>query len=219
MDVILDFFQQLTNPEWIIAHGGLFIILFILFAETGILLGFFLPGDFLVFVTGTIISNSEYPFDHTFSNLVFWELMMIIASVLGNIFGYWFGNKSGNYLLNRNDTWYFKKRHIHQAKEFYDKKGNLAIFLAKFLPIIRTFAPIVAGIVKMDYKKFLFYNITGSIVWITLFCTLGFFLGKNEWVKENLEFIVLGMIIVTTTPVLWKMFSKKSMKEETQIQQ
>ncbi|HRP89881.1 MAG TPA: VTT domain-containing protein [Edaphocola sp.] len=217
MDTLFNFLQQLTNPEWIIAHGGMYIILFILFAETGILLGFFLPGDFLVFITGTIISNSEYPFDHTLSNLIFWELCMIVASVLGNMFGYWFGNKSGVYLLKRKDTWYFKKRHIHQAKEFYDKKGSLAIFLAKFLPIIRTFAPIVGGMVKMDYKKFMFYNITGSTAWILLFGTLGFFLGKNVWVKENLEFIVIGMIVVTTAPVLWKMFSNKSIQKETPI--
>lgn len=209
MDAIFEFFGNLTNAEWIMAHGGMYIILAIIFAETGLLLGFILPGDFLIFLTGTIIAAANQPFNDPIYNLIFWELMMIIAAVTGNMFGYWFGKKSGNFLFERKDTWYLKKKHIVQAKEFYERKGGGAILLARFVPIVRTFAPIIAGVVRMPYGKFMFYNIMGAILWIGSLCTIGFFIGRNPWVERNLEYIILGMIVVATAPVLIKMFFPK----------
>lgn len=212
MDAILDFLHNLTDPNWIIDHGGYYIVLAIVFAETGLLLGFILPGDFLLFITGTIIAKPEAvtPFDSHLQNMVFWELMIMLAAILGNMVGYWFGRKSGKYLFERKDTWYFKKKHIIQAKEFYERKGGGAIILARFLPIVRTFAPIVAGVVGMNYKKFMLYNVIGAVVWVGLLVTIGYFLGRNPWVERNLEYIVLGMVLVTTVPVLFKMIFGKS---------
>lgn len=216
MDAIIDFFSNLTNPEWIMANGGMYIILAIIFAETGLLLGFILPGDFLIFLTGTIIASGNKPFEDPIHNLLFWELMMVLAAVIGNMFGYWFGKKSGNFLFERKDTWYLKKKHIVQAKEFYERKGGGAIVLARFVPVVRTFAPIIAGVVRMPYRKFMLYNIIGAVLWICSLCTVGYFLGANPWVKRNLEYIVIGMIVVATAPVLWKMiFGKK--KESTMV--
>lgn len=209
MHEFLEFLKNLTDPVWISNHGGLYIVVLIIFAETGLFVGFFLPGDSLLFITGMIIANSLSPFTNEAMNLVFWISLITVAGIIGNSVGYWFGKKSGPLLFERRDTWLFKRKHVLQAKEFYDKKGGGAIILARFLPIIRTFAPIVAGVVKMDIKKFTFFNIIGCILWVVSMIMAGYLLGGNEWVKGNLEYIVIGLIVVTTAPVLIKIFFSK----------
>lgn len=208
MHELVEFLKHLVEPEWITAHGGIYIVMFIIFAETGLFVGFFLPGDSLLFVTGMIIAQPESvtPFPSSMLNLVYWVVLIIICGIIGNLVGYWFGRKSGPLLFERRDTLLFKRKHLIQAKEFYDKRGGSAIILARFLPIVRTFAPIVAGIVKMDRKKFMFYNIIGSVAWVTSMTIAGYLLGENEWVKNNLEKIVILIIFITTAPVLFKMF-------------
>jgi membrane-associated protein len=142
-------------------------------------------------------------------------ILVMLASVLGNIVGYWFGRKTGPLLYERRETWIFKKKHLAKAKNFYDRYGKGTIFLAKFLPIIRTFAPIVAGIVKMPWAHFIFYNITGSVVWVASMMLGGYFL--DSWVyrefgfslKDYIEPITIGIILVTTLPVLYKLFFAK----------
>ncbi|MBC7554366.1 MAG: VTT domain-containing protein [Taibaiella sp.] len=216
MHIILDIFKNLTNAEWINAHGGLYIVMFVIFAETGLFVGFFLPGDSLLFITGMIIANSLSPFGNAAVNLVYWITLISVAGILGNLVGYWFGNKSGHLLMKRPDSLLFKKKYIEQAHEFYENKGGMAIFFARFLPIVRTFAPIVAGMVDMDYKKFLRFNILGCLAWVISMIMAGYLLGEIEWVKKNLEIIVIGLIVVTTGPVLFKMFfgrSKASVKQ------
>lgn len=212
MDSILELLRQLINPDWIMAHGGLFLVAFIIFAETGLFVGFLLPGDSLLFITGMIIAgakNNPIPFDSHPMNLVFWIILLTIAAILGNMVGYWFGKKSGPLLFERKETWIFKRKHLENAHEFYEKKGGAAIIIARFLPIVRTFAPIVAGVVKMDYKKFISFNVIGAICWIASITTLGFMLGENVWIKEQLEWIVLGLVLITTLPVAFKMFFSK----------
>ncbi len=128
--------------------------------------------------------------------------------------GYWFGSKSGPFLFERKDTFFFKRKHLFQAKEFYDKHGGQAIVFARFLPIIRTFAPIIAGVVKMDRKKFMFYNIIGCLCWVFTMLIAGHYLDKfffNNFgidLKKHLEYIVIGIILITTLPVLYKIFSR-----------
>lgn len=190
-------------------YGGLYLVAFIIFAETGLFVGFFLPGDSLLFVTGLMIANSQSPFNNDFANLAYWITLITVAGVIGNAVGYWFGRKTGPLLFERKDTLLFKKKHVIQAKEFYDKRGGSAVILARFLPIVRTFAPIVAGVVEMDRKKFFFYNVVGCIAWVASMTLAGYFLGENEWVKHNFEKIVIGLILVTTGPVLFKMFFGK----------
>ncbi len=206
MHDLLQLFHNLTNPDWINAHYGLYLVLFIIFAETGLFFGFFLPGDSLLFVSGMIISGSNTPFTLPVLNLVYWVLLLTVGGIIGNLVGYWFGNKSGHLLMKRPDSLLFKKRHLVQAHDFYEKKGSMAIFLARFLPIVRTFAPIVGGMADMNYKKFITFNILGSFAWVLSMTTTGFLLGKNVWVKNNIEYIVIGLIIITTGPVLFKMF-------------
>lgn len=217
MHEILDLLKLLIDPEWIMAHGGIYIVMFIIFAETGLFIGFFLPGDSLLFVTGMIIANTNAPFDSNVANLMYWLPLIIICGIIGNLVGYWFGRRSGNYLFQRKDTLLFKKKHLYQAQEFYQKRGGVAIILARFMPIVRTFAPIIAGVVKMDYKKFTLYNIIGSIAWVVSMVMTGYLLGENVWVKDNLEKVIIGIIVITTGPVLFKMFfgKKKSTTLET----
>jgi membrane-associated protein len=207
----------LANPDelmnWITAHGGLYLVMFIIFAETGLFVGFFLPGDSLLFVTGITIANTMSPFDSTPVNLIYWILLFVVAGVLGNIVGYWFGEKSGHLLMKRPDSWLFKKKHLEQAHEFYEKKGGMAIMMARFLPIVRTFAPIVGGMAEMNYKKFIRYNIIGCVAWVVSMIMAGYLLGNVPWVKANLEKIVLIIVFITTAPVLFKMFFGKKKQQ------
>ena len=204
MQPFIDFFSNLTNPEWIMQHGGLYIVVLIVFIETGFFFGFFLPGDSLLFIAGMVIANTLAPLSVPILNLLYWVMLITAAGVIGNFVGYWFGRKSDGILFQRKDNWLFKKKYLIQAKEFYDKKGGNAIVLARFLPIVRTFAPIVAGIVKMNKKKFAMYNIAGSFLWAGSIVTAGFLLGESTWVKSNLEKIILGIVLITTAPVLIK---------------
>ncbi|RYE26354.1 MAG: DedA family protein [Sphingobacteriales bacterium] len=213
MHDLIELLKELMNAEKLAAlvtlYGGLYLVAFIIFAETGLFVGFFLPGDSLLFVTGLMIANSHNPTDNNAVNLAYWIALISLAGIIGNMVGYWFGKKTGPLLFERKDTLLFKRKHVMQAKEFYDQRGGSAVILARFLPIVRTFAPIVAGVVKMDKKKFFFFNVVGSIAWVTSMTLGGYFMGENEWVKHNFEKIVIGLIVVTTAPVLFKMFFGK----------
>jgi membrane-associated protein len=199
--------------EWIIHNGGLYVLLLVIFAETGLFLGFFLPGDSLLFAAGLYIQELATEFFGVHYSVVI--IMIIIASVLGNFAGYWFGYKAGPLLFERKDTLLFKKKHLLKAKDFYEQYGKATIFLAKFLPIIRTFAPIVAGVVKMNKPTFIFYNILGSVCWVTSMILGGHFL--QAWVqqkygfslKDHIEGITIVIILITTLPVLYKIFFGK----------
>jgi membrane-associated protein len=212
---LLEFtFRDLLNPEFYIQNGGLWLFLFIVFAETGLFAGFFLPGDSLLFVAGIYSSElaaEVYTLNNDFFNLLLIALLVVIAGVLGNSLGYWFGHKSGPYLFKRKDTFFFKKKHLYTAKEFYDRNGGGAIIFARFIPIIRTFAPIIAGIVAMEKKKFMFFNVVGCIAWAISMLFSGhylykFFLNSFQFdLKQHLEVIVLGIVLVTTLPVIFKL--------------
>ena len=199
--------------EWIIEYGGLYILLLVVFAETGLFVGFLFPGDSLLFAAGIYVDDLAQEFFGVHWSIIM--IMVMIASVLGNMVGYWFGRKAGPLLYERRETWLFKRKHLVRATDFYHKYGKATIFLAKFLPIIRTFAPIVAGIVKMERPAFMFYNIIGSICWVASMMMGGYFL--EAWVqrqfdfslKDHIEAITIGIILVTTLPVLYKLFFAK----------
>ena len=205
------FVQQFI--EWIINNGGLYVLLLVVFAETGLLIGFFFPGDSLLFAAGIYLGQLSEEFYGVHWSVIM--LMVMIASILGNMAGYWFGKKTGPLLYERKDTWIFKKKHLLRAREFYHKYGKGTIFVAKFLPIVRTFAPIVAGIVKMERATFMFYNVIGSISWVASMMMGGYFL--QSWVerrfgyslKDHIEAIAIIIILITTLPVLWKLFFSK----------
>lgn len=208
MEIIIEFINNLINPAWIVQHGGLYIVALIVFVETGLFFGFFLPGDSLLFIAGMIIANTMSPFAIPVINLVYWIGLIAMAGILGNFAGYWFGKKSDRFLFKK-DRWLFKRKYLLQAEEFYAKKGGTAIIVARFLPIIRTFAPIVAGMVKMKPAKFSLYNILGSFLWATTIVSAGFLMGESAWAKDHLEKIIIGIVLLTTGPVLLKLLLKK----------
>jgi membrane-associated protein len=222
--------RELINPQFYIEHGGLWMILFIVFAETGLFMGFFLPGDALLFVTGIysstthhvpgIVASALFETNNQWVDLFILWLLISVAGIAGNFVGYWFGKKSGPFLFERRDSFLFKKKYLLQAHDFYEKNGGEAIILARFVPFVRTFAPIVAGIVAMNWKRFSFYNITGCILWVGTMLFAGHFLQAfmlkqfDFNLKDHIEIIVLVIVLVTTLPVIWKFVShgKKSKK-------
>lgn len=193
-----DFLKQLTDPESIISYGGLALLLFVVFAETGLLVGFFLPGDSLIFISGLICRTKP---DLLTPNIFILLLLLVAAAVLGNMAGYWFGWKVGPPLFNRKDSWIFKKRYLETTKAFYEKNGGKTLILGRFLPIIRTFAPILAGIIKIPFSRFMAYNVVGAVAWIGSLGLAGYYLGQIKWVQDNISWIVIGLIIVTLIPV------------------
>jgi membrane-associated protein len=222
--------KDILNPMFYIKYGGLWLLLFIIFAETGLLFGFFLPGDSLLFVAGIYSTNLAREFlkvvglggvQNEWFELLILCALISTAGILGNLVGYWTGRKVGPAMYNWKDNFLFKQRYLHEAHDFYDKHGGGAIVFARFLPFIRTFAPIVAGIVGMDRKKFVFYNVIGCVAWVVSMIFAGHFLQiwvKNQFgieLKDKLELIVIIIIAVTTAPVFWKFFfGKKAKKPE-----
>jgi membrane-associated protein len=218
--ILLSFqWHQLLQPQFYIDNGGLWLLLFIVFAETGLFVGFFLPGDSLLFVAG-IYSKNLASYLHDTGNDVLNLLMIIIlvsiAGILGNTIGFAFGNRFGHRMYQWKDNLLFKKRYLQQAHDFFEKHGGAAVVFARFVPIVRTFTPIVAGIVEMDKKKFQFYNWAGCIAWSASMIAAGhylyrFFLAKYNFdLTKHLEIIVLGIVLVSTAPVIIKLvFGKK----------
>ncbi|WP_158729609.1 MULTISPECIES: DedA family protein [unclassified Flavobacterium] len=201
---------------------GIYIVLFIVFAETGLFAGFFLPGDSLLFLAGIYsreLIENIFIIDNDFLNVVLLSTLVAFSGILGNVVGYWFGSKSGYYLYNKEDSFWFKRKYLVQSKDFFEKYGGKAIIFARFLPIFRTFAPIVAGIVSMDKNKFMFYNILSSFIWSFTLIFAGHylygFLLENYQIdlKEHIELIVLALVGITVLPVIYK-FSKKSKVQE-----
>jgi membrane-associated protein len=196
---------------------GVFIVLFIVFAETGLFAGFFLPGDSLLFLAGIynreLIENILF-IDSDFINVTLLATMVAFAGILGNIVGYWFGAKSGHYLYNKEDSFWFKKKYLIQSKDFFERHGGRAIIFARFLPIFRTFAPIVAGIVSMERKKFMFYNVVSSFLWSFILIFAGHylygFLLENYQIdlKNHIELIIIGLVLLTLLPVIVKLAKK-----------
>ena len=202
---------------------GIYIVLFIVFAETGLFAGFFLPGDSLLFLAGIysreLIENALF-IESDFLNVTLLSIFVALAGIIGNTVGYWFGSKSGYYLYNKEDTFWFKKKYLFQSKDFFEKHGGRAIIFARFLPIFRTFAPIVAGIVTMDKKKFMFYNVLSSFIWSFTLIFAGHylygFLLENYQIdlKKHIEKIVIILVVMTLLPVIIKLAKKHPSEEE-----
>jgi membrane-associated protein len=206
MESFWEYLQNLTDAQSILSKGGFYLLLIVVFAETGLFFGFFLPGDYLLFMAGLLCSSGMI--DVSLPTLL---LSVMAAGILGNYAGYWFGYRTGPILFNRDDSLFFKRRYMIFAEEFYAKHGGMALVLGRFFPIIRTFAPIFAGVVRVDLKKFTLYNFAGSITWVTTFILAGFFLGREyPQIKDYLEYVVLGLIIITTIPLVIAFVKKKN---------
>jgi membrane-associated protein len=211
--------SQLLQPQYYIENGGLWLLLLVVFAETGLFFGFFLPGDSLLFVAGIysdLLAGQIIVTHNQWLDLLIIFAFISTAGIVGNYVGYSIGKKVGPAMYDWKENIFFKKKYLVQAQEFYEKHGGSAIVIARFIPIVRTFAPIVAGIVQMDKKKFVYFNIVGSIAWVASMLCAGHFLQK--WIldqfhfdlKKHLEVIVLGIVFITTLPVIIKVITHKS---------
>lgn len=220
--------KDLLNPEFYIKMGGFWLILFIIFAETGLFVGFFLPGDSLLFVSGIyaveIVDQAIGSTGSDFLDTTILATAIAIAAVIGNEVGYWFGRKTGPALYKKEDTFLFKKKYLFQAHDFFEEHGALAVIMARFLPVVRTFTPIVAGIVKMDKTRFLIDNIIGAFLWSFSLIFAGHYLDRlfmDQFeidLKSHLEMIIIIIVLITTVPIIVKFFFGKK-KEETHIEE
>lgn len=199
MEEAWEFIKELTNPESIIRYGGLALLIFVIFAETGLMVGFFLPGDSLVFVSGLLCATEPELMNVHITTLV---LALTLAAILGNMAGYYFGRKAGPALFTKDDNLLFKKKYIAITKSFYERHGGKSLVLGRFLPIIRTFAPILAGVIKMDLKIFIAYSVAGGVLWIGSLSIIGYYLGGFEWVNKHLNVIIIALLIATTIPII-----------------
>jgi membrane-associated protein len=198
MGDIIDLIGKSLNPEFLLQHGGLTLLLIIVFAETGLFFGFFLPGDSLLFTAG-LLCGTKY-LDTTISLLLF---TLCVAGIAGYLTGYVIGLRMGNMLLKKKDSLLFRKQYIDSTRAFYERHGSLAFILGRFLPIVRTFVPILAGMIRIEFKRFMLLNVVGCIAWVFSVVLAGYYLGKTfPVVKDYLEWIVLGMVIITAIPVV-----------------
>jgi membrane-associated protein len=199
MDVLKDFVQLLTSPEGIIqlvASGGYVALVIIVFAETGLMAGFFLPGDSLLFTAGLAAATGALDIGTL-------NALLIAAAILGDAVGYAFGRRSGNRVMRKPSTRFFKVSHLEKSRAFYKRHGARTVVLARFIPVIRTFAPVVAGMSGMRYRKFLLYNIMGAVLWVGSLTLLGYWLGQAiPDIKRYFHWIIAGIIVLSTIPPL-----------------
>ena len=201
--------QHFIDPEKLLREGGFYVVMFVIFAETGLFFGFFLPGDYLLFLAGMFVATGKLDV-----NIYLLILGLCISAIFGNFTGYWFGRKTGPVLYQRKDSFFFKKRYLKAAEEYYNKQGAFALIMGRFVPIVRTFAPIFAGVVKLDFRRFAFYNIVGAVTWIASLTLLGYFLGKKfeKEINDYLLYIIIGFIVVTSIPLIITFVKKKVVK-------
>ncbi len=206
MDEIWQQLQHFIDPEKLLREGGFYLLLFVVFAETGLFFGFFLPGDYLLFLAGMFVAT-----DRLGVPIYVMVAGLILAAVFGNFVGYWFGRRTGPLLYQRRDSFLFKKEHLRMAEEYYKKQGAFALIMGRFIPIVRTFAPIVAGLIRMDYRKFAMYNAAGAVLWISSLTLLGYFLGQRfeKEIEEYLLYIIIGFVVITALPLIWAYLKKK----------
>lgn len=207
--------MHLLDAEKLIKAGGFYLILFIVFAETGLFFGFFLPGDYLLFLAGLFCASGGIDVD-----IVTLCLGLFAAGVLGNFTGYWFGNKAGPMLFKRRDSWLFKRKYVVMAEEFYHKYGAMALIIGRFVPIIRTFAPIFAGVVRLDFRKFVVYNLVGALIWVGTLTLSGYFLGRAfPQLGDYIEYIIFGMIVIVFSLIAVALVRKRIGARKTKSSQ
>lgn len=207
IDLFLNLLHQIYDVKSLIAWGGLLLICIIVFVETGLLFGFFLPGDSLL-VTAGILAAADV--------LSLWQLLLFVplCAIAGDQLNYYMGRKAGDFLYQRPDSMFFKKKYLLRAHEFYEKYGAKTIVLARFVPIVRTFAPAVAGAAKMNYRTFITYNIAGGVLWVLLTVLGGYFLGSIiPDVEKYLHLIIVVVILLSFAPFVVEYIKHKKKRK------
>lgn len=203
MEWIKEFFDYIYDVQNLIRTVGYIGLFGIIFAETGLLAGFFLPGDSLLVTAGLFAAKGDL-------NIYFLNLLLIPAAVIGDAVGYWIGHKSGPLLFKKEQSFFFRKDYLIKTKNFYDKYGGITIVLARFMPIIRTFAPTVAGIAQMRYIDFFKYNVFGGILWVLSMTLTGYFLGSViPNIEKHIEKVIVIVVLLSISPAIYKYISYK----------
>ncbi|MBV2226782.1 MULTISPECIES: DedA family protein [Sphingobacterium] len=208
-------FQQLLDAEYLLSHGGFYIVCLIVFAETGLFFGFFLPGDYLLFLAGLFCALDKIDVD-----IVTLYFGILSAGILGNFAGYWFGHRTGPMLFKRKDSILFKRKYVIMAEEFFQKYGGTALIIGRFVPIIRTFAPIFAGVVQLNFRKFVLFNVLGALLWVSLLTLTGYYLGiEFPWIIDYVEYIIVALIVIAFLPIAIALLKKwlKNRKTKNEI--
>ena len=196
MDRLIDLFHQLTDVRALVQWGGYVGLTAIVFVETGLLVGFFLPGDSLLVTAGLLAAQPQFGL-----NVYLLGLILSVAAIAGDSVGYAIGRASGPRIFTREDSLLFNKRHLYRAQDFYERHGGKTIVIARFVPIIRTFAPVVAGVGQMKYQSFVFYNVMGGLLWVWSMLFTGYFLGRHiPGIDEHIELVILVVVFLSILP-------------------
>lgn len=191
------FYLKIFDAESLIRYGGLLLVFLAVYGQTGLFFCFFLPSGALMFTSGVFVANGDLQY-----NVLVVCGLLIVAAALGNITGYWFGRKAGPLLYKRKDSKFFRQEHLKTAEKFYEKYGGLALTAGLFFPIIRTFSPIVSGIIKVDFKRFFLFTSAGSVLYVASFVLSGYLLGSMPFLKPYLKYVIVGIIVLVTIPVI-----------------
>lgn len=203
MEFVWNLFHRIYDVEFLVRTGGLLVLVIIVFTETGLLLGFFLPGDSLLVTAGIFAARGDL-------DLITLNTSLSLAAIAGDTVGYGIGARTGPRIFTREDSLFFNRKHLISAKEFYDRHGGFTIVVARFMPIIRTFAPVVAGVGAMGYRKFVAYNIFGGIFWVMTTTLAGYFLGTLvPNIQERIHVVIAIVIVLSLLPAIIKFAGEK----------
>jgi membrane-associated protein len=203
VEFLWDLFHQIYNVEGLVRVGGLALIVAIVFVETGLMVGFFLPGDSLLVTAGLFAARGDL-------SLLTLNLFVSLAAVAGDTLGYWIGAKAGPRIFTRDDSLWFNKKHLLTTQEFYERHGGFTIVIARFMPILRTFAPVVAGVGAMRYPRFLAYNVFGGIGWVLSMTTIGYFLGRAvPNIDRHIHVVIVIVIFLSILPGIIKVVRER----------
>lgn len=204
MQFLTDLFNRLTDLPALIQWGGYVGLTTIVFVETGLLIGFFLPGDSLLVTAGLLASQG-------YINVYLLGALLSIAAIVGDSIGYTIGKASGPHLFKKDDSLLFNKKHLQRAHDFYEKHGGKTIVLARFIPILRTFAPVVAGMARMDYRRFIAYNVFGGLFWVWSMLMIGYLLGRHvPGISDHIDIVILVIIFLSILPLFIRRFTSTS---------
>jgi membrane-associated protein len=203
LELIQELFRRLYNVPELIRMGGLVGLVAVVFAETGLMVGFFLPGDSLLVTAGLFAAKGDL-------NIVWLNLALMAAAIAGDATGYWIGRRAGQALYSRPNSFFFRKQHLVKTHEFYEKHGGKTIVIARFVPIIRTFAPVVAGAAEMTYRQFAVYNVAGGIGWVASMTLTGYFLGRAvPDIDKHIHIVVAVVILLSLLPGIISILREK----------
>jgi membrane-associated protein len=213
IQAFIEFFRSLTDPERLIlmlstllsgwlGYAALFAVVF---AETGLLVGFFLPGDSLLFTVGVVAGAGQL-------DIVWVNVLLMVAAITGDSAGYFLGRKTGPRVFSRPDSRFFKREYVNRTKAFYDKHGGKTIVYARFVPIVRTFAPFIAGVMEMNYARFVAFNVFGGIGWVALMTLAGYTLGGIPFIRQNFEKVILLIVFVSLLPTIIEVIKHRRAK-------